>query len=55
MPAASSSTRRRALGRALISSLIWPWRTSAGDCAPVEASANSIATSRARASRPLAR
>ena len=39
MPAASSKTRRRALGLALISSEIWPCRTSAGECAPVEASA----------------
>jgi hypothetical protein len=50
IPAASSSTRRRALGLALISSAIWPCRTSAGECAPVEASANSICTSRARTS-----
>ena len=55
MPAASSRMRRRAFGRALISSAIWPWRTSAGEGAPVEASAKSMATSRARASRPLTR
>jgi hypothetical protein len=38
---------------ALINSPIWPWRTSAGECEPVEASANSICTSRARTFLPL--
>ena len=32
MPAASSRMRRRVLGLALISSAIWPCRTSAGEC-----------------------
>ena len=50
MPAASSRIRRRLVGLALISSEIWPCRTKAGECAPVEASAKSICTSRARTS-----
>ncbi len=49
-PAASSSTRRRLDGLAAISSEIWPWRTRAGELAPVEASANSSWMSRARVS-----
>ena len=55
MPAASSRMRRRAFGRASISSAICPCRTSAGEADPVEASAKSMATSRARASRPETR
>ena len=54
-PAASSRISRRFCGLAEISSEIWPWRTSAGELAPVEASANSSCTSRARTSRPLIR
>ena len=42
--------RRRALGFALINSLIWPCLTNAGEWAPVLASANNICTSRARTS-----
>ena len=53
MPAASSKTLLRALGLALISSEIWPCRTNAGECAPVDASAKSIWTSFARESLPL--
>ena len=34
---------------------ILPWLTSAGECAPVAASANSSATSLARTSRPSIR
>ena len=54
-PPASSRISRRFCGLAAISSQIWPWRTSAGEFAPVEASANSSCTSRARTSRPLMR
>ncbi len=38
-----------------MSSPIWPWRTRAGDRAPVDTSANSSCTSRALTSRPLMR
>ena len=55
MPAASSRMRRRCSGLALTSSPIWPWRTSAGERAPVAASSNRMRTSRARTSRPLMR
>ena len=54
-PAASSRINRRFCGRAAINSEIWPWRTRAGELAPVEASANKSCTSRARTSRPLMR
>ena len=50
MPAASSRMSRRAWGFAAMISPIWPWRTSAGERAPVEASANRSCTSRARTS-----
>jgi hypothetical protein len=53
MPAASSKMRRRFSGLALINSLTWFCLTSAGELAPVEASANSNCTSRARTSLPL--
>ncbi len=53
MPAASSRMRLRDFGLALINSAICPWRTKAGECAPVEASANNICTSRARTSLEL--
>ena len=52
MPAASSNIRRRFFGFAFISSEICPCRTNAGECAPVDASANNICTSRARTSLP---
>ena len=55
MPAASSRMRRRCSGLALTSSPIWPWRTRAGERAPVAASSNRMRTSRARTSRPLMR
>ena len=55
MPAASSRMSRRAWGLAAMISPIWPWRTSAGERAPVEASANRSCTSRARTSLPLTR
>ena len=42
--------RRRDLGLALISSTIFPWPTNAGECDPVDASANNICASRARMS-----
>ena len=54
-PAASSRMRRRFDGLAAISSEICPWRTRAGELAPVEASANRSCTSRARTSWPLMR
>ena len=41
MPAASSSRNRRSTGLAAMTALILPWLTSAGECAPVAASANS--------------
>ena len=47
--------RLRFCGLAAISSPICPCRTMAGECAPVEASANSNCTSRARTSLPLTR
>ena len=53
MPAASSRMRRRFCGLAPISSLICPCLTSAGELAPVDASANSSCTSFARTVRPL--
>ena len=53
MPAASSRMRRRFCGFAPISSLIWPCLTSAGELAPVDASAKSSCTSLARTVRPL--
>ncbi len=46
MPAASSRMRRRCSGLALTISPIWPWRTSAGERAPVAASSNRMRTSR---------
>ena len=52
-PAASSRMRRRCSGLALTISPIWPWRTSAGERAPVAASSNRILTSRARTSRAV--
>ena len=55
MPAASSSISRRSVGLAAMTALILPWLTSAGEWAPVAASANSKATSLARTSRPLTR
>ena len=45
--------RRRLLGLAAINSEIWPCRTSAGEFAPVEASANRSCTSLARTVLPL--
>ena len=45
MPAASSSISRRSTGLAAMTAPILPWLTSAGECAPVAASANSRATS----------
>src|SRR3984957_11610054 len=54
-PAASSRINRRAWGLAEMISPIWPWRTSEGERAPVEASANRSCTSRARTSLPLPR
>ena len=47
-PAASSRISRRACGLAAMISPIWPCRTIEGERAPVEASANSNCTSRAR-------
>ena len=55
MPAASSSRNRRSTGLAEMTALILPWLTSAGECAPVAASANSNETSFARTSRPSMR
>ena len=52
MPAASSSSSRRSTGFAEMTAPILPWLTSAGECAPVAASANNKATSLARTSRP---
>jgi hypothetical protein len=43
------------LGLAAMISPICPWRTIAGEWAPVDASAKRSWTSRARASRPLMR
>ena len=45
MPAASSSISRRSTGLAAITAPIRPWLTSAGEWAPVAASANSSDTS----------
>ena len=53
IPAASSRIRRRLDGLAAINSLICPWRTRAGEFAPVLASANKSCTSLARTVLPL--
>ena len=55
MPAASSSSARRACGLAWISSPMRPCPTIEGERAPVDWSANSSCTSLARASLPLMR
>src|SRR5215203_5704626 len=55
MPAASSSRSRRSVGLAEMIEPTLPWLTSAGECAPVAASANSSETSLARTSLPSIR
>ena len=55
MPAASSRMARRSSGLALTMAPTRPWLTSPDERAPVARSANSVCTSRARASRPLMR